>query len=373
MALLALAMPAWGCLPVPCDDPSCEMVLGRDPTKAEGTVACTAGAKVMGRALIHSCHIVEDGALAASKNTSVCRVGGVKRDGSVAVSCTADADCEFEIDAFTMTSRCECRAPVEKPWLEYPCPSDECYNPEAGACVDSSNEVPCLLDPCEAQKCPRGSVCRRSDCGGCHAQCVAPLEEGGVCRSGGVTSGRGVDRVDECPEGTECLPTSTYAIGGEVPWTCQQPVQCELEDGRTFKPGKRWKADDGCNKCRCLEDGTVACTEKVCEPALYYMDRALGACVKRADGEEAGAYSWPGFESKKKCCKRFKSWRGVRRCLRYEERTGAVETEPWFSVPEAGTCVRGKVPEGRRSYEKKGRCCAREYGTQGRRTCMKLK
>eukprot|EP01063_Lacrimia_lanifica_P031444 TRINITY_DN517_c0_g2_i4.p2 TRINITY_DN517_c0_g2~~TRINITY_DN517_c0_g2_i4.p2 ORF type:complete len:364 (+),score=55.48 TRINITY_DN517_c0_g2_i4:79-1092(+) len=192
MALLALAMPAWGCLPVPCDDPSCEMVLGRDPTKAEGTVACTAGAKVMGRALIHSCHIVEDGALAASKNTSVCRVGGVKRDGSVAVSCTADADCEADgsykrRQCSGSTGMCWCVNPVTGKRL----PAIDGVN-EGEACesrceaarsrVLSSNSLTAFIPECNAKDIFRSCQCNRMK----ECRCVDKYTgEPAMCRAAG--------------------------------------------------------------------------------------------------------------------------------------------------------------------------------------------
>mmetsp|Transcript_22126 Transcript_22126/g.40675 ORF Transcript_22126/g.40675 Transcript_22126/m.40675 type:complete len:363 (-) Transcript_22126:214-1302(-) len=49
-----------------------------------------------------------------------------------------------------------------------------------------------------------------------------PLELGDVCKSGGVETGPGVMREYDCPVGSVCLPQpDVFAIGGEVPHTCQ--------------------------------------------------------------------------------------------------------------------------------------------------------
>jgi len=47
------------------------------------------------------------------------------------------------------------------------------------------------------------------------------LDTGDVCKSGGVETGPGVNRLYDCPVGSTCLPTDTFAIGGEVNYTCQ--------------------------------------------------------------------------------------------------------------------------------------------------------
>ena len=41
------------------------------------------------------------------------------------------------------------------------------------------------------------------------------------------------------------------------------PPTCEV-DGRGFGPGETFPAADGCNTCVCMDDGSVACTERAC-------------------------------------------------------------------------------------------------------------
>eukprot|EP01063_Lacrimia_lanifica_P025737 TRINITY_DN336_c0_g1_i1.p2 TRINITY_DN336_c0_g1~~TRINITY_DN336_c0_g1_i1.p2 ORF type:complete len:207 (+),score=85.26 TRINITY_DN336_c0_g1_i1:45-665(+) len=62
--------------------------------------------------------------------------------------------------------------------------------------------------------------------------CATPLKEGDVCKSGGVETGPGVDRFNDCPAGTSCVAESGFAIGGEVTYFCTattpvpEPVLC---------------------------------------------------------------------------------------------------------------------------------------------------
>ena len=43
---------------------------------------------------------------------------------------------------------------------------------------------------------------------------------GDVCKSGGVETGKGVHRMNDCPSGSKCSPSNQMAIGGESPWVC---------------------------------------------------------------------------------------------------------------------------------------------------------
>eukprot|EP01063_Lacrimia_lanifica_P007765 TRINITY_DN1499_c0_g2_i2.p3 TRINITY_DN1499_c0_g2~~TRINITY_DN1499_c0_g2_i2.p3 ORF type:complete len:192 (+),score=68.52 TRINITY_DN1499_c0_g2_i2:66-641(+) len=60
--------------------------------------------------------------------------------------------------------------------------------------------------------------------GTCTTRCPKKwLQEGDVCRSGGVTTGLGIDRRGDCPPETECrAKAGEVAVGGEVDWTCQK-------------------------------------------------------------------------------------------------------------------------------------------------------
>lgn len=89
------------------------------------------------------------------------------------------------------------------------------------------------------RKCPCGSTCTMlggsiGTCGedgtcanflvaiACPVQAEEPLETGDVCKSGGPETGPGVMREYDCPVGSVCLPKpDVFAIGGEVPFTCQ--------------------------------------------------------------------------------------------------------------------------------------------------------
>jgi hypothetical protein len=57
----------------------------------------------------------------------------------------------------------------------------------------------------------------------------------------------------------------------EVPITPKRAGTCEY-NGRTYKVGDGFTADDGCNSCGCQEDGQVACTSMACNVELPPVD-----------------------------------------------------------------------------------------------------
>ena len=75
-----------------------------------------------------------------------------------------------------------------------------------------------------------GTSCCPVPCYAVHKISGLPcLGSGGVCKSGGVESGPGVNRAKECPASTACAPIDGQAaIGGEGDWTCQEE-KCETK------------------------------------------------------------------------------------------------------------------------------------------------
>lgn len=49
----------------------------------------------------------------------------------------------------------------------------------------------------------------------------------------------------------------------EMPMSPKKAGTCEY-NGRMYKAGEGFMADDGCNSCGCQEDGQVACTNMAC-------------------------------------------------------------------------------------------------------------
>ena len=85
----------------------------------------------------------------------------------------------------------------------------------------------------------------------------SPLMLGEVCKSGGVETGKGVHRLNDCPSGSKCSPSKQMAIGGESPWICKG-----LSKEDQLKNCKTWY--DGCNNCF-VQDGQIAgCTRMYC-------------------------------------------------------------------------------------------------------------
>eukprot|EP00659_Diplonema_papillatum_P000133 gene133-204_t len=85
------------------------------------------------------------------------------------------------------------------------------------------------------------------------------LGEGDECKSGGVETGPGFDRTNECPDGTSCkVAPDTIAIGSEAPKTCQRDVPCSDD---TDCAADEW--------CRPEQASTHDCAAtKICTPRL---------------------------------------------------------------------------------------------------------
>nr|XP_022311374.1 WAP four-disulfide core domain protein 6B-like [Crassostrea virginica] len=73
--------------------------------------------------------------------------------------------------------------------------------------------------------------------------------------------------------------------------------------GKVYKVGKRFRAKDGCNRCRCGKGGRVTCTKRRC-----FKDRVKGRYVcsqpKVVGPCEARIPRW-WFNKKANCCLRF--------------------------------------------------------------------
>ncbi|MBI4509230.1 MAG: protease complex subunit PrcB family protein [Deltaproteobacteria bacterium] len=64
---------------------------------------------------------------------------------------------------------------------------------------------------------------------------------------------------------------------------------CEY-NGRRYKVGESFPADDGCNRCSCLESGFVACTERACPVECDYnnynkkwLSKSFEECTRMGD------------------------------------------------------------------------------------------
>ena len=99
------------------------------------------------------------------------------------------------------------------------------------------------------------------------------LKLGDVCKSGGVETGKGVHRMNDCPNGSTCLPSNMMAIGGESPWLCQKQTKKLKKDN--FKNCKTWY--DGCNRCF-VKDGKIGgCT------MMYCLQKGEAKCLVSND------------------------------------------------------------------------------------------
>lgn len=68
---------------------------------------------------------------------------------------------------------------------------------------------------------------------------------------------------DSFPANDGCN-TCTCMRDGSVACTLMACVECEY-DGQPYFVGDTFPAVDGCNTCSCEEDGSVSCTEIACE------------------------------------------------------------------------------------------------------------
>jgi len=102
----------------------------------------------------------------------------------------------------------------------------------------------------------------------------SPLKLGDVCKSGGVETGKGVHKMNDCPSGSKCSPSNQMAIGGESPWLCLSKSK-KLSKEDQLKNCKTWY--DGCNHCF-VQDGQIAgCTR------MYCLKQGEAKCVVEND------------------------------------------------------------------------------------------
>ena len=129
-------------------------------------------------------------------------------------------------------------------WCE---PLERCVRPWVNSCPPPSPPPPVLTQPSPPVLTPSPPP-----------YSIPPLRLGDVCKSGGVETGKGVHRMNDCPSGSKCSPSNQMAIGGESPWLCKK----ELSKEDQLKNCKTWY--DGCNHCF-VQDGQIAgCTRMYC-------------------------------------------------------------------------------------------------------------
>eukprot|EP01065_Artemidia_motanka_P034496 TRINITY_DN4198_c0_g1_i1.p1 TRINITY_DN4198_c0_g1~~TRINITY_DN4198_c0_g1_i1.p1 ORF type:complete len:977 (+),score=148.29 TRINITY_DN4198_c0_g1_i1:80-3010(+) len=85
---------------------------------------------------------------------------------------------------------------------------------------------------------------------------TAGLKEGDVCKSGGVETGPGVDRKNDCPPQTRCRPGPGMALGGEVAWTCQK-TRPERKQHRIAVVGKHVPLAEAIGKAKKLAEAVL--------------------------------------------------------------------------------------------------------------------
>ncbi len=83
------------------------------------------------------------------------------------------------------------------------------------------------------------------------------LKLGDVCKSGGVETGEGVHRMNDCPPGSKCSPSNQMSIGGESPWKCKK-----LSKENQLIHCKTWY--DGCNRCFVKNGKIGGCSMMYC-------------------------------------------------------------------------------------------------------------
>ena len=64
---------------------------------------------------------------------------------------------------------------------------------------------------------------------------------------------------------------------------CEQCNTCEGDDGNTYCAGEAFLSGDGCNTCRCGDNGAASCTKMACPPpdktTMETSDTESGTCV----------------------------------------------------------------------------------------------
>jgi hypothetical protein len=93
---------------------------------------------------------------------------------------------------------------------------------------------------------------------------------------------------DTFPAGDGCNTCSCDANatdGAVVGCTLLACVTCE-DGGIFYSPGDTFPAGDGCNTCSCQADGSVTCTEAVCDDGCFYVGQtySVGETFAANDG-----------------------------------------------------------------------------------------
>ena len=175
----------------------------------------------------------------SQKDDNILGVGGTKDEGN----CYISAGYKW----------CESQNRCVRPWIT-PCP--DIYTTKM--CPSSPNQLCRMMCPtinCKKDEC----AMRTGTC--CDIKCVPfKLKIGSVCKSGGVETGLGINRINDCPKDSKCLPSNAISIGGEVPWVCQISIPLNTND--ELKNCKSWY--DGCNTCSVKNDKIVGCTMMYC-------------------------------------------------------------------------------------------------------------
>ena len=175
---------------------------------------------------------------------------------------------------------CEPMNKCVRPWIT-PCKVKTEY------CSDSPIQLCRMM--CPPVHCSKGECAmRQGSC--CSVTCVKsklspllkpskspedppPLKLGDVCKSGGVETGKGVRKMNDCPDGSKCSPSNQMAIGGESPWVCQEHKELSKKDD--LKNCKTWY--DGCNRCF-VKDGKIGgCT------MMYCLQKGEAKCLVSND------------------------------------------------------------------------------------------
>eukprot|EP00463_Aulacantha_scolymantha_P004598 TRINITY_DN571_c0_g1_i1.p1 TRINITY_DN571_c0_g1~~TRINITY_DN571_c0_g1_i1.p1 ORF type:complete len:140 (-),score=18.52 TRINITY_DN571_c0_g1_i1:85-504(-) len=80
----------------------------------------------------------------------------------------------------------------------------------------------CLPKKC---KCEFGNTKCTKDC---LSTCKLGLDL--ICKSGGIETGFGISRINDCSKGLVCKPKkNVFAIGGEIDWTCQDTCPTDFQ------------------------------------------------------------------------------------------------------------------------------------------------
>ncbi|PKN58603.1 MAG: hypothetical protein CVU56_04995 [Deltaproteobacteria bacterium HGW-Deltaproteobacteria-14] len=122
-------------------------------------------------------------------------------------------------------------------------------------------------------ECAPGGWCRPTQGGA--MECAPFVGAGASCQGFVLPWTR-----QRCEPGLTCVPREAT---GDLPGTC---ATCSY-GGDAYQVGDSFPADDGCNTCGCMADGTVACTKIGCAPqGCHYFgeDYAAGESFPHHDG-----------------------------------------------------------------------------------------